>query len=450
VKRSAPRVSHESDSGFELDARSPSLFDFPARRRKLGAGSVPLGIVMRTLFKVALLSFTSLLAVAACSGASSPPILSTGVDSGTVDSAVGSNPPDGGGLDSAALDSALDSTVLPMDSGADGALSDSGASDGAKPPDGGVDSAGHDATMPDAAGGCVGPGGVDCSVNGQVCDPATNMCVDCLTNADCAGAFFPLCDPGSNTCVECLGPSDCTYDTPGCSAGFCGGCMTAADCPPSNQCTQGSCTCEGNAGCGGDAPTCIFSGASPEGSCGCTAASQCPNGQQCDTSTGNGVCFDPCTDPAAACDPTSTTPVCMASTGLCVQCLTDDDCGADAGFFGTPFCGSMGTCVQCTTDNDCASMGTGLPFCIEDACAGCRTYQDCPANMTGCNSATTLCGSCSLDSDCPPGQTCPNGTVCQGMDGGVIQEAGTDGQGDAAPDAPTGDGGDAAEAGAHD
>jgi hypothetical protein len=94
----------------------------------------------------------------------------------------------------------------------------------------------------------------------------------------------------------------------------------------------------------------------------------------------------------------------------------------------------MGTCVQCTTDSDCASMGTGTPFCIDDACAGCLTYQDCPANMTGCNSSTLLCGSCTVDSDCPPGQTCPSATTCTGGDAGMGGDA--RGPEDAGIDAP--------------
>jgi hypothetical protein len=72
---------------------------------------------------------------------------------------------------------------------------------------------------------CVGDASV-CANNG-VCDTSTGLCVECNTDADCAGLDgTPYCLTSQNTCVQCLSNSDCssTPSTPTCdtSTNTCG------------------------------------------------------------------------------------------------------------------------------------------------------------------------------------------------------------------------------------
>lgn len=46
---------------------------------------------------------------------------------------------------------------------------------------------------------------------GEVCDTDTNLCVACLSNADCGDAAQPLCDTRKHTCVACLADGDCRH-----------------------------------------------------------------------------------------------------------------------------------------------------------------------------------------------------------------------------------------------
>jgi hypothetical protein len=156
--------------------------------------------------------------------------------------------------------------------------------------------------------------------------------------------------------VQCLTASQCPYDTPGCSGGICGNCATEADCPPNDICNQGSCTCAGNSGCGGDAPVCI----ADAGVCGCNTSADCAAGTFCDQSSSLfGVCVAPCTAPAGACDPAGANPYCDTDAGLCAQCLVDAQC-ADAGL-GSYCVGDA--CVACTADAQCAALDAGTPYC---------------------------------------------------------------------------------------
>jgi hypothetical protein len=369
-----------------------------------------------TLFIV--LVAAALAALAGCSGSSAQVLPATSQDGGMTDGATG--PSDTG---------ALDSTTFPADSGA--SQVDSGTTDSTAHSDSGGGDAGGDAP----ATGCLGDGGLDCSQTQQVCDPSTNTCVDCLQNSDCDPSFAPFCDPQAKTCVQCLKVADCPFDSPGCFQGSCGGCGTVADCPPNNTCAgadvpagiSGQCSCIDNTGCGGDAPTCVVSDAGATSACGCTADSQCPNGQRCGTSFGsNGYCFDPCTEDAGACDPTGALPYCMTSSGMCAECLTDGQCASALPT--TPYCDPTSFCAQCLVDGNCAALDAGTPYCLQETCSACRTYQDCPASMPGCDSILLSCGSCSLDSDCPPGQAClgPLGNMCMAVDGGAPVDAGGD------------------------
>ncbi len=77
----------------------------------------------------------------------------------------------------------------------------------------------------------------DCSAEGTVCDVATSLCVDCLAHEDCSGGT--LCDIESQECIACsedeVGDSLCMDafpDTPYCSAlAGCVECIDNTQCP---------------------------------------------------------------------------------------------------------------------------------------------------------------------------------------------------------------------------
>jgi len=106
--------------------------------------------------------------------------------------------------------------------------------------------------------------GPDCG--GQVCDDATESCVDCVVDGDCTP---DVCDTGTNTCVECNNENDCSGATPACDAGtstcveclddsYCPGevcdmansvcveCLDDGDCNAGPQCWLGICNPNGN------------------------------------------------------------------------------------------------------------------------------------------------------------------------------------------------------------
>jgi hypothetical protein len=108
---------------------------------------------------------------------------------------------------------------------------------------------------PGAAYAC-GPGGkctkVECVTSadctGSPCDTTHHTCVGCLTDADCslsAPLGLGLCSPGQ-MCVACLSNANCP--SPGqalcdTSSGVCTACLSAADCTrfPNTQCVSGTC-----------------------------------------------------------------------------------------------------------------------------------------------------------------------------------------------------------------
>src|SRR5262249_36574777 len=95
---------------------------------------------------------------------------------------------------------------------------------------------------------CLIDGGTNCAASIQVCNPATALCVNCLTDSDCTSmAPYLLCssdiDAGNN-CVQCFTPDQCPDASPGCNSSFyfCGGCAVPSDCPADSPlCHFGQC-----------------------------------------------------------------------------------------------------------------------------------------------------------------------------------------------------------------
>ena len=206
--------------------------------------------------------------------------------------------------------------------GADGGAAGNEAVDesGAGTDAGGSSGASGGAGAPPCDGDCGGPT--------PVCDPASNICVECLEASDCK-APMPVCDGEAHVCVECLAATDCKDSTKRfCdqAASKCVMCSKQADCsdPAASACSAGQCTA-------------------------------CTTDTECSSIAGKGVC----------------------DAGTCVQCTGKSfaACGMDAG---TPLiCDSLKR--TCTTTKQ-RSAGLCLP-CVADA--QCKPGQVCVLDKFG-------------------------------------------------------------------
>ncbi|HIA03129.1 MAG TPA: hypothetical protein EYN66_14690, partial [Myxococcales bacterium] len=171
----------------------------------------------------------------------------------------------------------------------------------------------------------------DCTAEGKICDPLTESCVNCLTDAECDEfqhcvllncQDYTACS-NSLGCVDAMGPDKEAQPICDSDIGECSACLSAADCPESHDCT----------------------------------AKQCVPYQSCKNSTDCGA-----------------DEVCDKSTGRCVNCLTNNDCSTNS------LC-EAGLCkafTPCVSDKDCTSQGL-LCDTNKTKCAQCLEHADCPA-----------------------------------------------------------------------
>jgi hypothetical protein len=251
------------------------------------------------------------------------------------------------------------------------------------------------------AGTDAGPTGPDCRLNitcddGQVCDPATGGCFECVGDADCAGNMamgdagaFTVCDTLSHRCVECVGDQNCSGDTGVCKRdeansrrNTCVECIDGTTCGPAspicderaNDCTS---TCQSAAECTGDKKAC---------------------------NTTRNICVE-CTDNTTC--TTGTELLCDTESNLCVECLNDVPCAADGRVCDL----ESHTCVACQLNEQCPT--TDAPFCETESheCVQCLNDQQCTTGTASrCNSAH-VCTGCTDNSQCEGGAQCRSG-VC--------------------------------------
>ena len=192
-----------------------------------------------------------------------------------------------------------------------------------------------DADHPCPSGKVCGRNGrcVDCDADhpcasGGICsDLSGGQCVQCRTEADCAGRAGTHCDTATGNCVTCRSNTDCSGVVPVClpDGSACVQCVSNANCPtvPNVHCSTVP----------GTAHTCIQ----------CDADADCPD-------PNNKYCFGhACTSCAGGCS--GTTPYCIA--GACIQCRGDGDCPAGG------FCNN-GACTVCPTSPSTLTTGTSV------------------------------------------------------------------------------------------
>ncbi|MFI5306163.1 MAG: hypothetical protein ACHQ53_02360 [Polyangiales bacterium] len=262
----------------------------------------------------------------------------------------------------------------------------------------------------DECGHAIGQGPCDATNAATVCRAKTcavsgtnaNLCVECATDAQCAGAK-PVCDPRTNACVQCTAAdsSACTGATPICLVGpsTCAPCDGDLGRSSEAACTQAA------------APYCFLTG-SKAGQCGkCAADTDCASHDA--------------------------GPLCDQVTGMCgAGCSSDADCNA-AQWCTAPAMGS-GTCMP-KLDNGQAlpaspaevatcSNAVGSRVCKSGACdeaddtcgltdgdGPCSTGAVCRSGQ--CDSATQLCGTpsrgCKVDAECHASQYCASDGSCR-------------------------------------
>lgn len=284
------------------------------------------------------------------------------------------------------------------DSGGSGPLGGSGGAGGAAGAEGGAGGTGSGGVSSQGGGGSTsGTGGSpptdircagnsDCVATGQVCEPATKLCVPCVTTADCPSGGHCL----GNRCVSftpCASKADCTAGQvcdP--TRGVCVQCVAEQDCPADHECSSYK----------------------------CVPVLECQYNSDCPTN------------------------ICDNSNFRCIDCLGDSTCGANRVCL-------LNVCrTVCKTNADCASLGMVCDTSV-NACKQCVSNKDCPASwnclMTICVpdlcdttqsacSGTSVAG-CNTDGDvfnnftsCATGKACTARGAVAGCGGTPIRDGG--------------------------
>ena len=209
--------------------------------------------------------------------------------------------------------------------------------------------------------GCADDGDCTGNATNTKCDTlnATDKCVQCNNNGDCAGG--QVCNTATNTCVECNGSGDCGTNA--------NGIVCSPDVSITNQC-----------GCALDAD--------------CT---QDVNKTKCDTTTTH-----KCVQCNINADCSGTTPQCLNNT--CVECNNDDvHCSGNVLQGIKVYC-NVTTCVQCKTPSDCPDTGFTC------------TANECVCNDDGgTDNCTCSPGNECIDASPGPQQKCANDGTCTGL-----------------------------------
>ena len=263
----------------------------------------------------------------------------------------------------------------------------------------------------------------------------TGACVECESNADCAGKSGSRCSE-YGVCSICLNSTECTTGPDSychTALGKCTECELHEHCQDhsNSQCSsEGSCEpCKNKYHCAhfDDTKACkTISPGSTGGICvECASDEDCPTETDSECSSSSNTCV-PCTD-SDHCKHIPSKPVCKTTEppSVCVECESHDDCTSpmksqclgnvcisctDSSHCehldDTPVCnttesGTGGVCVACNSNSDCQSPEESE--CGSDNTCGPCTSSDSCAHFTdtrACDTFNGICVECSEDSDC--------------------------------------------------
>jgi hypothetical protein len=148
---------------------------------------------------------------------------------------------------------------------------------------------------------CAAPDGGVPALDEGVCDTATGLCVQCVTDADCTDPNNKVCDPSTHLCLPCRVDADCVNNTDGPICGDLGqyslgygmcGCLVDTDCSGhaggpdcvSNGSPYDKCGCQTAADCASDTDghACVNPYSDGWMQCGCQTTGDCPAGKSCE------------------------------------------------------------------------------------------------------------------------------------------------------------------------
>ena len=232
-----------------------------------------------------------------------------------------------------------------------------------------------------------------CAASGQVCEPATKVCVPCVKTGDCPSGSHCF----GNRCVTlapCASKTDCSSD-PICdlTRGVCVQCIKDSDCSTGQSCNNNKCVAKAT----------------------CTSNSDCSS-QLCDT-----------------------------ANNVCIECLVDSHCGSSSKHCVRNVCRTA-----CTSTGDCSALGMVCDT-SNSACVQCLTASNCPASWyclvaacvpDVCDSTQSACNGTSVASCNAAGDGFDNFTSCSASNpcaarGAVASCRGAPNRDGGAPDAPS-------------
>ncbi|HMR77277.1 MAG TPA: hypothetical protein PKD61_19340, partial [Polyangiaceae bacterium] len=256
-----------------------------------------------------------------------------------------------------------------------------------------------------ACGSCISP---------KLCN-AAGACATCTEGTPCAPS-----KPCIRSSMECTGTPKCvdsSYEPGGTSCGpglICDGAGNCA-CTP-KTCSELGLECgSGNDGCGGTVtcPTCATGKVCDQsGKCtdclegaACQASNACKTASM-DCSSGGGVCTDDGNAPSGTscgvgqkCDGQG---ACKCAAKSCA------DLGKECGTW-SDGCGGNVTCTACATNKVCDPNGK----CVDCAQgASCAASKVCATATVDCSGGAPSCKDTGLS---PPGISCGQGMVCDGL-----------------------------------
>jgi Cys-rich repeat protein len=235
-----------------------------------------------------------------------------------------------------------------------------------------------------------------CLGSNEVCDLTSNNCVQCRENTQCASVTdASFCDTNSNLCVQCLTDGDCTSESSSrCNpvTHLCGGCTSDTQCEDGRLCSLplgGRCVqCIDNNDCAGGTGQCDV----PNGRCvECLDTSQCldEDSARCETSPAAGMnrfTCQRCAENSDCAGKPGLGGLCrsnvngMPGDGKCVFCLSDAECSVNPALSN---CNNEGVCEICTVNDDCNGV-SGRNACLTGTgCVECVVNTDCEGNPDG-------------------------------------------------------------------
>lgn len=231
---------------------------------------------------------------------------------------------------------------------------------------------------------------------GTICVEGGCVAVECSSVADCFDS--------NQSCVSVAGTDVCTETECGCPA--CPACPIGDTCNASGSCVPEDVTPGGDAATGGADEDATTDGGSHDDSS--TGSADGSGGGPDDCSVTGCAAGETCNAATGECD----TDTGGTDGDVCATCADDDDCPSSWNC--NPTAGGKVCLPPCATNNDCETGwscqgGSCTPAgfeCKDCIINGCSDGFICDTIEGGCHAALPLCGQCTYDWECGPGNAC--------------------------------------------